>query len=1023
MVLLTTIVVGGLFYYSSFQFFKEKVILQIKNKSKLVSLKLTDLNDALRIMGESALESDQSYKFLKDNQNVLGFQKITKSGNILDSYQFSSFPKYFDQLPPELYRISPQIVVKGPEVLKINHKNTRALVLHVIGDKYDFFILYNMDSFYEQLSFMGEEDSVYFAFNKKGKIVFHPNISKISSFRSGLFYNVKEEFPNIEFKNNFDIPNGQVSNFVTDYRGKSFLVVLSPLKIGEKTAIYLISGSSVDLNINISSLFRLENILISLIFLFGFTLLGWTFTRYLFKNLDEITNQAKLFTQGEHDINIEVKSSDEIGVLALTFQGMIRQVNERTRVLRKSERRIREARDQAEQALSAKSHLLEDLRRQKSEVERISKDKDDLLAIVSHDLKNPLAVVETSMDIILEDEKKRLSPMASDLIRRSKSSARIALNLITDLLDLSRLEGGIRLDFERFSVDEIVDSVVDSFYLKSREKEIEIEVEKNGIYDIIADYGRVIQILSNILGNSLKFTPNNGKVSIHIGEYKTSHSYEGSNRGLELIITDTGPGIPTDKLDSVFNKFEQARKKDREIGTGLGLTICKNICELHNGDISASSKPGEGATFTIRLPRLLGHEEVKLAEKSESFTILLVNDDKTFRKKARLVLAQEGFNILEAKNGEEMFKVLDFNMPQLIILDDEMPVKNGGECLRELHERKIQNLPIIYLTKRIIPEDQEFIKKMVTDTMSNDIEMKELLQRASSILRPNSMASLEKKLDGNKKTILIVDDEEGIRTILQEHFLFLGYNCITAKNGVEGLFLFQKYNTDIVISDIRMAEVDGLTLTKSIKKEFPNTPVILMSANVDNISENLSKRLGINRLFPKPFEIDDLSQYVREVIGGAFRDEEVPILRERDNLIIEAISPEIKEKEMSEGSSSILLVDDSEDMQTLFSVLLRKENFDLSVANNGQEAVDLFKIKPFLIIFMDMNMPVMGGAEAAKLIREYENKGTSVYIVLLTADTYDDIQVIKDIGFDSYIKKPLNKEKILKEIENAKLNR
>lgn len=1028
MVLLTSFFVGVLFYFSSVELFKEKTILQIQNRSKLLSSYLVELNEELFSIGEDGLkksmqDSNSFSRSLKNNSMILGYQKYTSRGNTIDLYERKSFklPRYFDILPPEAYQINPNIIISGPETINLKGKNERVLILKLNGDGYVYFILYKINNLYKNLNIMDSSESFYFAFNPKGRIIIHPQMTKANSFRSGLTYNVREEFPELDLGKTFNKKKSSPIDFLTNYRGQKHLVVFYPVKFGDKIVLYLSSGSSIDLNINTNSIFRVENILFSLLFLLSFTFLGWLFTRYLFKNLDEITAQARLFTQGEHDIDFEVKSTDEIGVLALTFQGMIRQVNERARVLRKSERRIREARDQAEQALSAKSNLLEDLRRQKSEVERVSKDKDDLLAIVSHDLKNPLAVVETSMDIILEEEKNRLSPMGTDLVRRSKSSARVALNLITDLLDLARLEGGIRLDFEKFSVDEMIDSVVDSFYLKGREKEIEIEIIRKGHYYLIADYGRTIQILSNILGNSFKFTPQKGKITVEISEYKTSHSYEGSNRGLQIVVKDTGPGIPPDKLDSVFNKFEQARKKDREIGTGLGLTICKNICELHNGDISASSAPGEGAMFTIRLPRLLGHKEVSDFSESESNTILVVNDDKAFRKKARLALSQEGFNVLEVKNGEEMFQALDNNIPQLIILDDDMPVKNGLQCLRELEQRNIKNLPIIFLTKKLTDEDG-LIKKMVTDSMSNDIEMKELTQRASSILTPNSMVSLDKKLDSNKKTILIVDDEEGIRSILQENFIFLGFNCITAKNGVEGLFLFQKYFVDLVVSDIRMAEVDGLTLTKSIKKDFPDIPVILMSANVDNISENLSERLGITKLFSKPFDIDELNVCIRDLIGGAFRDQEVNVIRSKT----ESTSNDIEDALIiEEAPSSILLVDDSEDMQTLFRVLLRKEKLDLSIVNNGQEAVDVFKKKTFNVVFMDMNMPVMGGEEAARLMREFEGSKSDklTHIVLLTADHFDDIENVKRLGFDSYIKKPLNKKKILKEIEDAKLGR
>lgn len=1037
MVILTSFVVGLLFFYSSYDGAREEALKSASLNSNLVSHFVTEINEDFLEISKNIHELGKNENFnyrslLRANENILGWQIYTKNGNTLDSFVRkgkTSTQRYFDNKPTILYRLSPNLSVLGPDTIIIDKKSKKVLILQIKSRKKVYFILYDFSSKSKGIDLLHNEGKVYFVFDKKGRIIFHRNPEKMGSSRSGIFYTLFEEVPEVSLKEIAELNKTKSTTMIGPYRGNSYafsarLLKLPLLKGNTQPALYSMAGVLAEETVNLQPLLQWDNHLVGLVLLVLFTYLGWLFTRYLFRNLDEITEQAKLFTQGEHDIDIKVKSSDEIGILALTFQGMVRQVNERTRILRKSERRIREARDQAEQALSSKSHLLEDLRRQKAEVERVSKDKDDLLAIVSHDLKNPLAVVETSMDIILEEEKNRLSPMGSDLVRRSKNSARIALNLITDLLDLARLEGGIRLDFERFSVDDMVDSVVDSFYLKGKEKNIEIEVKRKNHFDLIADYGRLIQVLSNILGNSFKFTPENGKISVVIDEYKTSHTFEGSNRGLLITVSDTGPGIPADKLDSIFDKFSQARKKDREIGTGLGLTICKNICELHNGDISASSEPGKGATFTIKIPRLLNHEESVEVTPKKGQTVLIVNDDERFRKNLRSAFSQEGFNVLEAKNGEEMFQVLNNTFPQLVLLDDEMPVKNGLECLEELKERKIANLPIIYFSDKMTAQMNEDWGAFVLDVLDHDCDIKEVVMRATSILRPDALTSLDKKLDDTKKTVLIVDDEEGIRTLLYENFIFLGYNCITAKNGVEGLFLFQKYNIDLVISDIRMSEVDGLTLTKTIKKEHSDIPVILMSANIDNISLGLSERLGINKLFPKPFDIDELNDYVKEVIGDASLAGRRRVLRKVGESQSEKEKPESEQAKKTECKldDQILLVDDSEDMQTLFRVLLRKEDYKLKVADNGKEAVDIFKKQKFKVIFMDMNMPVMGGEEAAKLMREYEGSNgarSSTHLVLLTADQFEDEEEVKKLGFDSYIKKPLNKAKILKEIENA----
>lgn len=1025
MVLFTTMVMGGLFYFTIYENFGQEKYEEVIKRSEQVEMSWLENAKMWQGMANYLVKSDgQSNqiieRFLKTIPEVMAWQKFTRKGNTLHLFPAKQPIKglYSEVRPNVLFELDKSFKVRGPESVGKDGFTKNAFVLEINTEKFKHFVLFENRGLSPHVLVELKDKDVFFVFNEKGHILAHRNSEKIGSFRTGITYTIFEELPRLNFKE-FKSNSGKQYSLFTKYRGEGYTFSVVPIKLSEKVLLFGAAGSSISRRVNFVDFLSLKNSIVGLLLILAFTYLGWIFTRYLFRNLDEITEQAKKFTNGEHDIDIQVRSSDEIGILALTFQGMIRQVNERTRVLRKSERRIREARDQAEQALSSKSHLLEDLRRQKSEVERVSKDKDDLLAIVSHDLKNPLAVVETSMDIILEEEKNRMSPMASDLVRRSKNSARIALNLITDLLDLSRLEGGIRLDFERFSVDEMIDSVVDSFYLKSREKRINIEVIRERPYDIIADYGRLIQVLSNIIGNSLKFTPIDGHIKITIDEYATSHAYEGSNKGLLVTIEDNGPGIPEDKLDSIFNKFEQARKKDREIGTGLGLAICKNISELHNGEISADSGPGRGATFVIKIPRLLDHDETKFTGPKASQLVLVVNDDRDFRNEARVEFTKSGLQVVEAKNGEEMLQVLGHYMPDVIILDDEMPVMNGMEALLELEEKGLSHLPVAYLVKEQTPEKIEFLKNKVADIINEETSMSELVMRVSSIISPDSMTSLDKKLDEQKKTILVVDDEEGIRSILHENFNFLGYNCIMAKNGVEGLFLFQKYNIDLVVSDIRMSEVDGLTLTKSIHKEFPDTPVILMSANVDTISQSLSERLGIKKLFPKPFDVDELNDYVKALIGECYLLEKREILRDKKKASTGEATKKIEGGAQEEPR--VLLVDDSEDMQTLFRVLLRKEDLKLNIAQNGKEAVDLFKKEDFQVIFMDMNMPVMGGEEAARHMREHEKgNGKRTHLVLLTADQFDDLEEVTNLGFDSYIKKPLNKKKILKEISNAK---
>lgn len=742
--------------------------------------------------------------------------------------------------------------------------------------------------------------------------------------------------------------------------------------------------------------------------IFG-TLIGWFFSRYLTRYLDEITDTARRFAKGETDVLVEVKTNDEIGVLATAFQGMLRQVNERTRILRKNEREIREARDQAEEALKAKSDLFEDLRRQKNEIEKISKDKDDLLAIVSHDLKNPLAVIETSLDVLNEDHDSKLSDMAQDLIRRSKNSAKFALNLITDLLDLARLEGGIKLDFEKINISEMMRNVLDGLELKAREKKIQLSISEDKSYEIFGDYGRIIQVIHNIVGNSLKFTPEGGNIDISI---TSEDQGEGKERNLIIKVKDTGPGIPSDKIDKIFNKFEQARTSDRAIGTGLGLAICKNIVQMHNGQISVDSVEGEGATFTIVLPRVVGEVKAGVKKKEVSKLMLLTEAGPLIDKIAHQ-LEQSSFQVESLSNVREAIEKLsqshvDFDA---LLIQYDMQNEDGINVLEWISQQEsLQRLPVIALSDKVAPEIIDSIRGLAGDFFGLNFPFEELKSKVLRLLNRGDEI-YQRKLNPKWKTIMVVEDEEGIRDIVAEKIQSLDINAIKAKNGVEALFLMKKYSVDVVLSDIRMPELDGLSLSRIINKSFPDVDIILMSSTTVEFPEELMKRLGIKTLLAKPFDIDSLDQLFDEYRTGDNNAETEDV---QDAYV----------KANDLNGPTILLVDDSEDMHMLFDVLLKNEGVNIIHCSDGREGLSKFLERPYDSIFMDVNMPNMDGVTAVKEMRKYEvenQHGHSKIVVISANNSKDDIDTYIQAGFDFAVSKPVSKQKILEALQR-KLN-
>ncbi len=866
--------------------------------------------------------------------------------------------------------------------------------------------------FFDLKQRVGESVDLYL-FNKDGDFLYHPNPVRRFGFDLGSRYFVQDEFPVLKEENFlFDINRLKLSRLeivekerVLLYSQKFFLNKGKSQYIG-----VLMTTPRVKVLETLKGVRRQLFILLFLLLVFT-AIVGWFFARYLMKNINDITEFAKRYSEGESDLQIDVNSNDEIGTLALNFQGMIRQVNERTKFLRESERNIYEARVQVEQSLVEKNRLLENIRTQKTELESVNKDKDELLAVVSHDLKNPLAVIEASMNVLMEDHNILNNETASDLVRRSKNNAQMALNLITDLLDLARMEGGVKLDFERFKVKDLIIEMIDSYDLKSREKNIRIDTMFENDFEIEADYGRVAQVISNILGNALKFTPDSGEITLRVKSVQGGQRVNGSWNYLYLEIQDSGPGIPVDKRDQIFNKFEQARSQDRKIGTGLGLAISKNICLLHRGDIWVESSEMQGAKFVVTLPRLIDSSLVTGdIEEQINYHLLVVDSDMGLLNSLYRLISKEGYQVIMVKGSEEVLKAIDIRVPDLILLNFDILKGNGADILDQLRaNQKTASLPVFVVTEQMDREKVEIIGRAADDLFSIDISLNELNKKIHKILNPSKEKLLGSAVDRRAKTILVVDGEEYYRELISEKLISLRFNVIRAKSGVEALFLLKKYSVALIISDIRMPELDGLTFSKIVAENYGNVPIVLMSSNRVVLPDDLVEKLGVCELISKPLDLEDVERVVVKKLG-LYREECLENGRKewaKENLKVQR---ELK----------ILMVEDSEDMQVLFKIFFKNEPCEITIVDDGKKGLEIFKNRCFDFVFMDVDMPVMKGDQAVVEMREYERQNalSPTPIIVMTAhNKKEDVDRLLGLGFDSFISKPLNKEKIFFELQ------
>ncbi|WP_416864722.1 MAG: ATP-binding protein [Imperialibacter sp.] len=383
----------------------------------------------------------------------------------------------------------------------------------------------------------------------------------------------------------------------------------------------------------------------------------------------------------------------------------------------------------------------------KEKAEEASMAKAQFLSTMSHEIRTPMnAVIGMTNLLLLEDN---LTEDQRTYVSTLKFSGEHLLTLINDILDFSKIESGkIEFEAEEFDLFELVNSIKQAYQYKADEKEIFLKLnwDKNMPRCVIGDPGRLNQILVNLVGNSLKFTEKGSiKIDASMKEDKGDHV------DITFSISDTGIGIPTDKLDMIFESFSQSESYTtrKHGGTGLGLTITKQLLELQKGSITVTSEEGVGSVFTFHLP--FKKAESQTSTIAEPFTakrkslkgtsLLLVEDNKVNQYVASRFLSNWECDVQIADDGDSALELLKSHHFDLILMDIQMPIKNGYQTtveIRALPEEKYQLIPIIALTASAVLEvKDEAMKAGMNDFITKPFNPNDLFERISKNLRLN----------------------------------------------------------------------------------------------------------------------------------------------------------------------------------------------------------------------------------------------------------------------------------------------
>lgn len=765
---------------------------------------------------------------------------------------------------------------------------------------------------------------------------------------------------------------------------------------------------------------------------------------------DELKNTNKELQESEGKLQQqqeELKASNE-------------ELEEQTQMLKESESKLKEQQTDLQSTNQELEEKTEMLGKQKDEIQQQNKGleikqleveekakqlelatkyKSEFLANMSHELRTPLNSMLLFAKMMADNEENNLS---DDQIESSASIYRSGQNLlmlINDILDLSKIEAKkIELQIAPATLESIGSSFRIEFKYIAKEKNLDFHInyEEGLPGSIITDVHRLGQIIRNLLGNSFKFT-STGSVSLNFMKLppETVLQRKELNQGnaIAIAVVDTGPGIPEEKQIIIFEAFKQV---DGSIsrqhgGTGLGLSISKELIRLLGGELTLTSLPNEGATFTAYIPikftetQLEDIDDIQKAnttiisppeiapeieilsqnkQKDHEITqisskiILIIEDDKVFADVISKFGEKQGYEPIIAPDGEMGIKYAIDLIPTAIILDIGLPGIDGWTVLAELKNNpKTRHIPVHIMSA--MNDTNESFQKGAVGFLTKPITKKHLT---------GAFLKFETIINKKVKELLLIENDKILQKTILELMDGNDINTTPAGTGKKAIDLLETKQFDCIILDLTLPDISGFDLLDQIKSnsKIKQIPIIIYTGR--DITKEESEHLAE---YSTSIVIKNAASLDR------LMDETALFMHQLESNMPEqqkAMLRKLKDKESVLSDKIAMIVDD--DMRNAFALskFLKNQGMETIIANNGQKALDLLEQekKPDIIL-MDIMMPVMDGYTTMKKIREIEAfKNTPILALTAKAMESDREECIK-CGANDYISKPVDIQKLL----------